>query len=471
MQKAFLPGINGCIEHNATLEEIIMDAKHRKLTCHMTFFDLEDAFGSVPHSLIHETLSRNFLPHNILQYFKSCYGNSQSVVQTPQWRSNPFPFKRGVFQGDPISPIIFLMTFNPVLLQLQLQADTIGYNLDSVKFVTLPYADDFCLITTRQSTHQKHINSIHNKITSMGMRLKPSKCRGLSVCKGQAKDVGFYIGDYRGPSIKDKEQKFLGKLLFFANKSTETFKLLESTLKEGMERIQQCSVRNEYKLWMFKEYFLPSKRFLLTVHTLTATQLSKLDTLADKFVKIWAGLPRSATNAVIHLRGGLDLRSISEVHCTSHARTRLQGDEGVNHELDTTLAREGDYTRKMCITSEAELTYREVLDLNTVQGEIPQFTGERANHLQQKFNHQVQTAVRNRVRGESQEKWEEHVRSLTVQGKTLALASAEKEDALWKGYIFNLKAGTMKFLINATIDTLPTAANLKRWKKSPSDLC
>ena len=126
MKKALLPGINGCIEHKATMEEIIMDDKLRKLTCHMTFFDLEDAFGSIPHSLVHETLIRNFLPPNILNYFKSCYGNSQSVVQTPQWRSNPFPFRRGVFQGDPISPIVFLMAFNPVLLQLQLQADKIG---------------------------------------------------------------------------------------------------------------------------------------------------------------------------------------------------------------------------------------------------------------------------------------------------------------------------------------------------------
>ena len=71
MQKAFLPGINGCIEHNAAMEEIIMDAKHRKHTAHMTFFDLEDAFGSIPHSLIEETLRRNFLPPNILRYFSS----------------------------------------------------------------------------------------------------------------------------------------------------------------------------------------------------------------------------------------------------------------------------------------------------------------------------------------------------------------------------------------------------------------
>ena len=51
MQKAFLPGINGCIVHNATMEEIVMDAKHKKLTAHMTSFNLKDAFVSIsfPH--------------------------------------------------------------------------------------------------------------------------------------------------------------------------------------------------------------------------------------------------------------------------------------------------------------------------------------------------------------------------------------------------------------------------------------
>ena len=53
----------------------------------------------------------------------------------------------------------------------------------------------------------------------------------------------------------------------------------------------------------------------------------------------------------------------------------LQDDEGVNHVLDTALVREGNYTRNKCIALEVELTYMEVLDLNTVQGEIPQFTG------------------------------------------------------------------------------------------------
>ena len=37
--------------------------------------------------------------------------------------------------------------------------------------------------------------------------------------------------------------------------------------------------------------------------------------------------------------------------------------------------------------------------------------------------------------------------------------------------MFDLKQGTLKFLINASIDTLPTQANLLRWKKTTSDQC
>ena len=64
----------------------------------------------------------------------------------------------------------------------------------------------------------------------------------------------------------------------------------------------------------------------MAVHTLPVTHLKKLDTMVDKWTKHWAGVPQSATNAMIHLKEGLDIPSISETyieaHNTSHARTR-----------------------------------------------------------------------------------------------------------------------------------------------------
>ena len=56
VQKAFLPGISGCFEHNIVMGEAIKNARIQRRTLHLTFFDLADAFGSVPHDLIRLTL-------------------------------------------------------------------------------------------------------------------------------------------------------------------------------------------------------------------------------------------------------------------------------------------------------------------------------------------------------------------------------------------------------------------------------
>jgi len=75
----------------------------------IAFFDLEDAFGSVPHLLIKHTLKRFNIPAEIQLYINTLYNNQISRVFTDNFSTDGFPFKRGVFQGDPLSPIIFLM--------------------------------------------------------------------------------------------------------------------------------------------------------------------------------------------------------------------------------------------------------------------------------------------------------------------------------------------------------------------------
>ena len=472
MQKAFLPGINGCIEHNLAMEEIMKDARKQKRTAHITFFDLEDAFGSVPHSLIIESLKMNFLPQNIIDYFSQLYSSCQAVVQTPTWRSDPFHFRRGVFQGDPLSPTIFLMVFNPVLLQLKNMEEKHGYKLhtenSTTSTITLPYADDFCLITTDLRWHRKIINTIQSSITSMGMRLKPSKCRHLSITSGKSTDSAFYIGDNRIPSIRDEEQKFLGRVLHFSGKSEETLNLIKDILKAALENIEASMVRSEYKLWILKHYLLPSKRFLLTVHTLPTTHLKTLDTFVDKFTKKWSGVPKSATNVILHSEQGLDIPTISalytEAHNVSHARTRLQGDKNINNVLDHAVQRESTYIHMMGTKHQAEQVYLDTIRANTVGGNL-------ATLCNREFSNRIRKQVKEATRQKEQEKQVEHAETLQVQGHLLTLAAKEKQDLLWKASMFQLKSGTLKFMMNASIDTLPTPANLRRWKYTTSDKC
>ena len=494
LQKAFLPGINGCIEHNIALDEIIKDAKIKKKTVHVTFVDLADAFGSVPHSLIIHSLRRNNFPPEIVHYVHNFYSNLQATVHTSSFKSEVFSFKRGVFQGDPLSPIIFLLAFNPILQFLQ-ENSKFGYKIQEENFITLPYADDFCIISTDKRTHQRLMNQVSDKINSMGMKIKPTKCRSFSLSSGKPKIIQFNFENNVIPSISEEEQKFLGRVLFFNGKSEECYNLLENVITKKMNNLDQTLIRDEYKLEIYQMYILPFIRFLLTVHDLPQTYLAKLDIKADQYLKKWAGLPKCATNAILHLNTALNIKKIStlytETHCVTHCSTRLKGDRSVNLLLDNRLQRESKLSRKKSITVQAERVYQSALNRNMVAGEIPGTTpenirltisdtevitlpgvgGEEPIPPSSKFIEQVKSEAKSIVNCEETLNLFTHVSKLVKQGKTLELSQIEKNDATWQGFIYNLPRGTMKFLLNSAIDTLPTKVNLKLWGKRSSDKC
>ena len=96
---------------------------------------------------------------------------------------------------------------------------------------------------------------------------------------------------------------------------------------------------------------------------------------------------------------------------------------------------------------------------------------ENANKDKAKFNLEIKNEVKTSLTVQNKEKWGSYVKNLVQQGKYLDLAMAENEDLIWKSYMYSLKQGTLKFLLNASIDTLPTQANLCKWKKTTSDQC
>ena len=131
--------------------------------------------------------------------------------------------------------------------------------------------------------------------------------------------------------------------------------------------------------------------------------------------------------------------------------------------LDHTLNREAECVRGQTTTA-AEKMFRDTIHLNTVDNTIPTTTRKR-------FNNEIRTKVRDKTRRDIQENLTSHAANLQVQGNLLTLAAKEKVDLVWKSSMFQLKSGTLKFMLNAAIDTLPTPANLKRWKCGASDKC
>ena len=67
--------------------------------------------------------------------------------------------------------------------------------------------------------------------------------------------------------------------------------------------------------------------------------------------------------------------------------------------------------------------------------------------------------------------WKEKIGRYAMQGDYLALIMEEKGCVSWKSYMWDIPQGVLRFAINAGLNTLPTADNLRRWGKRVNDRC
>jgi hypothetical protein len=226
--------------------------------------------------------------------------------------------RSGFFQGDPSSPIIFLVCFNPILEKLESLRLTKGLNHLGLRHITLPFADDFNLLTGHKVTNQNIIKEIVGWATLMGLVLKPRKCKSLSIKAGCSAVVKFSLGDYAMVSIKqDPYMKFLGGFINYDGKGVP--QLIYGKKKMGHENIKSCLVLDEHKVRIYKEYFLPANCFILSIHDLTKTDLKELDDLTHRYLKSWLGMPKSGSFVPVHSGLIMDEKSVS--HLSKESRS------------------------------------------------------------------------------------------------------------------------------------------------------
>ena len=489
-QKAYVDGVNGCVEHVVVVQEVIQHARLNNKTANITWFDLQDAFGSVPHVLIPHVMKHYHIPEIIITYVTSLYSKLEGKVVTDAWESEVFKFLRGVFAGDPFSGMIFIVVFNPIIEYIKKHQETHGYPIttknSSVKnVITTPFADDFNIITSNNTQnrnlvnnvdtqHQNLVTDVENKINSMGLVIKPKKCRSLSIVKGKTVNIPFQVTDQATKtsvdisSVIDKPLKFLGSRVAEDNTPRAMFVSLNSKLKEKLENIDKSMLRGEHKVNIYSRYALPSLRYYFSVHQIHQTQMNEMDNLAKIFLKKWLGFQKHGVSdvAIYHplMLGIKDPSQMyMEAHASNHASMRTKGDQIVNHALNSRLEREERWTRKFSTARHMENLWQE-------------HTNSPTPHPTQPLNSHTQIEVAKNVMKKSINqsiltKWNERVKQLTFQGDFVKLIIEENEDVTWKSICNNIPKGVLSFALKATTNGLNTPDNLKRWGIRQTNKC
>ena len=115
-------------ENTEMLTHLLRDAKRNQRSVNVTLLDLRNAFGEVSHDLITSALEYLHVPKEIIALIQNIYTNSMISVAVGSHNTRFIPVSRGVLQGDPCSPLIFNMTFNPLMIMItQPKYEQFGY--------------------------------------------------------------------------------------------------------------------------------------------------------------------------------------------------------------------------------------------------------------------------------------------------------------------------------------------------------
>ena len=73
IQKGGVPGMSGCLEHTAVLSQLIREAKRDKKNLVVTWLDIANAYGSIPHETIFKALREAHVSEDVVNLVQNYY--------------------------------------------------------------------------------------------------------------------------------------------------------------------------------------------------------------------------------------------------------------------------------------------------------------------------------------------------------------------------------------------------------------
>ncbi|KAF8774012.1 Retrovirus-related Pol polyprotein type-2 like protein [Argiope bruennichi] len=257
------------------------------------------------------------LPGKSLQLLSS---TSNLCMRTPGLSSaskhiSPDPVRptRGVRQGDPLSPLLFLLVFEQVLKSIPVFE---GYMLHGRRVNHIAYADDLVLVADSITGLNNIANKILPALHHSGLNISVEKSSTLSwKADGKNKRVIFdskatlLVRNRPVRSFRaDEKFKYLG--INFTPRGRIKFK---TDLDERLNILAKSLLKPQQKFFFLVKFLLPSLYHQLTFAKLYSGMLKKLDVSVRKFVRLILHLPKDVPVAAFHANtcdGGLGVPSL-----------------------------------------------------------------------------------------------------------------------------------------------------------------
>ena len=178
-QCGFRPG-RSTTDQIFTLKQIFKKSWEYGKNLFACFVDLEKAYDQVPRDKLWKVLQEYGVNGQLLRSIKSFYYRPEVCVWVNGKQSKPFHVGFGLRQGCVLSPLLFIVYMNWTDKCSQANEwATIG----NCKISRLLFADDLVLLSSRESGHQRVLNSFADACNTAGMKISTAKTEVLHLSR------------------------------------------------------------------------------------------------------------------------------------------------------------------------------------------------------------------------------------------------------------------------------------------------
>ncbi|KAG2186651.1 hypothetical protein INT44_002875 [Umbelopsis vinacea] len=346
----FVKHTPGCIEHDYYAQATIRKARRQRLPLYICSYDIGDAFGSISHERIQQSLELIGLDDRAIDIILSMYTDLKGWVDTPNGPTGMIPIERGTKQGDPLSPMIF----NICLLDLSLSLNDMRSPAESNQHNHLMFADDIIIMSNNAQQFRRLHNHVTEYMNSHRTQLNPTKCCfSATLPSGHTKrkqdsNVRLRINqEYVRQVPLTDSWTYLGSATGLQRRTTyHQFRDIHDTFKRQLHKITNSKLRIFQKIHAIKTFLLSQIEYYMRLHGVGISQAQRLGSTLREGVRKFIGLPRNTITKLLHSRvedGGFGFFDPWDWHCStlcSHDHSRRTTDDYIDTILTHTRTRD-----------------------------------------------------------------------------------------------------------------------------------
>lgn len=306
-QRGFMPH-NGCFANCTAFRELLNLSK-RGFPLTAALLDVSKAFDTVPHRAITRALQAQGFPPHLVELVNTMYTGVSTVLGV---EGNPkVTLRRGVKQGDPLSPLLFNLVMDPLLRQLGASEDAFQLDEGGERMGVLAFADDITILSGSAEGAQRGLDTVCGFFRGLGMELAARKSLALRISAHRrswvATDPGLVADGISIPAAAaDTPMRYLGVTFTIARGISSDESIAD--LVAGAGRLRALSLKPLQKLTLIQAYILPRYMYGWCTELPSAPALSRLDGELRLVVKEMFFLHHSTTDRLLYTRprdGGL----------------------------------------------------------------------------------------------------------------------------------------------------------------------